>query len=164
MRVPIYQPITLYLAARPEEQITLTFPKVEEILGRKLPPTAFNNDTWWTNNPTGHSQAKAWLAAGFEMTDLDRQMQVVTFRRVRSAPGKHLSGLSEPHRMFKTEENIEKKPFRSPLWGALKGTFTIEPGWDLTKPALDSDEMEEMDTNLDRTADMIEQGLKGGKE
>jgi hypothetical protein len=66
--------------------------------------------------------------------------------------------------MFKTEENIEKKPFRSPLWGALKGTFTIEPGWDLTKPALDSDEMEEMDTNLDRTADMIEQGLKGGKE
>jgi len=43
--------------------------------------------------------------------------------------------------------------------GALKGTFTIEPGWDLNKPALDAEELEAMEANLDRTADLIARGL-----
>jgi hypothetical protein len=43
----------------------------------------------------------------------------------------------------------------------MKGTFTIEPGWDLTKPALDEEELEEMEANLERTADLIAEGLSG---
>jgi hypothetical protein len=42
----------------------------------------------------------------------------------------------------------------------MKGTFTIEPGWDLTKPALDAEELAEMEANLERTADLIADGLK----
>jgi hypothetical protein len=43
--------------------------------------------------------------------------------------------------------------------GALKGTFTIEPGWDLTKPALDEDELAEWEASLDRKADLIDEML-----
>ena len=43
----------------------------------------------------------------------------------------------------------------------MKGTFTIEPGLDLTRPVLDPDELAEWEANLDRTADMIEEGMTG---
>ena len=45
----------------------------------------------------------------------------------------------------------------------MKGTFTIEPGYDLTRPALDDDELAEMEANLDRLADMISEGKSGAK-
>jgi hypothetical protein len=51
------------------------------------------------------------------------------------------------------------KPRSHPLIGWMKGTFTIESGYDLTRPSLDDDELAEMDANLDRTADMVEQGM-----
>jgi hypothetical protein len=49
---------------------------------------------------------------------------------------------------------------KHPMAGALKGTFTIAPGWDLTRPSLDEDELAEMEANLDRTADLIDEGLR----
>lgn len=52
---------------------------------------------------------------------------------------------------------------KHPMAGALKGTFTIAPGWDLTRPALDEDELAEMEANLERTADMIDEGLRRKK-
>jgi hypothetical protein len=52
---------------------------------------------------------------------------------------------------------------KHPMAGALKGTFTIAPGWDLTRPSLDDDELAEMEANFDRTADLIEEGLRHRK-
>jgi hypothetical protein len=37
----------------------------------------------------------------------------------------------------------------------MKGTFTIEPGYDLTRPALDPEEIAEWEANLDRMADEL---------
>ncbi len=45
----------------------------------------------------------------------------------------------------------------------MKGTFTIEPGYDLTQPMFDDDEWAEIEANLERTADMIEQGMAKAK-
>jgi hypothetical protein len=52
----------------------------------------------------------------------------------------------------------EKKSRRSPLFGALKGTFWIDPDWDLTKPTLSEEEMAEWDASLDRKAALYEEG------
>ena len=65
-------------------------------------------------------------------------------------------GLAESQREFGVEE---VRTGQHPLIGCMKGTFTIEPGWDLTKPALDREELDAMEANLDRTADLIESGL-----
>jgi hypothetical protein len=107
---------------------------------------------------------KVWLAAGFETAKVDMSARKLVFRRVKpqaeNSPGSFSPGLSEPQRMFKKDESVEKKSKRSPLWGALKGTFTIERGWDLTKPALDPEDLAHWDARLDEKADLYEKGLR----
>jgi hypothetical protein len=79
--VSIYQPLGVYLARQPGPTHTLTFGQVEALLGRSLPAAASGGRRWWTNNP-GHSQADyGWLAAGWQMATVQRQRQMVTFRK-----------------------------------------------------------------------------------
>lgn len=53
-----------------------------------------------------------------------------------------------------------KKVDRHPAFGAMKGTFTIEPGYDLAQSPFSPEELAEMDANLERTADLIDAGMK----
>jgi hypothetical protein len=156
-----YAPLAHFLKTQAKDYVLMNFTEVEKALGSKLPPSAYDYQAWWSNyGGASHVQAKAWLDAGYETEQVDMTSQKLVFRKTRK-PVLKASGMSDVSHEFKPEDVGAKKPFRSPLWGALKGTFVIEPGWDLTKPALDPEELEEMDANLDRTADMIEQGLKG---
>lgn len=160
-----YDPLGVYLKKSDRNEIALTFSEIEKITGVSLPPKAQEHRAWWSNNPSNNVMTKVWLAAGFETAKVDMTAKTLLFRRVKpqekNSPGSFSPGMSEPHRMFKAEENTEKKSKRSPLFGALKGTFTIAPGWDLTKPALDPEELAEWEANLDRTADLIDEGLSG---
>ena len=50
--------------------VRLTFAeRLEQTLGRKLPASAHKFSAWWGNRKTsmkvGHTQAKAWMNAGF---------------------------------------------------------------------------------------------------
>jgi hypothetical protein len=153
--------------------VPLTFAEIEEIIGSKLPPSAYEHRPWWSNNPSNNVMTKVWLAADFETEQVDMTGRKLVFRNV----GKMMhefdeiareqgfdlttlaNGLAEEPREFRG--TVSKQPRRHPAFGALKGTFTIEPGWDLTKPAMDTDELAEWEANQDRQADMIEQGMKG---
>ena len=58
--------------------------------------------------------------------------------------------------MFKHENTFTppaQKVARHPAIGALKGMFTIEPGYDLTSPMMDDDEIAQWEAKLDRIAD-----------
>lgn len=75
-----YNPLRFYLAGRPEVAVRLSFRKIEEILGTKLPPSARIYHHWWANDATGnHSQAMAWLGAKRRVTLLDLIEQRVVF-------------------------------------------------------------------------------------
>lgn len=64
------------------KQITLTFEQVEEILGAKLPESATDLNTWWTNvQPKIQSHRTAWLKHGWQVIEFDQQAGWAKFIR-----------------------------------------------------------------------------------
>lgn len=47
------------------DSITLSYPEIENIIGTKLPKSAYTFREWWANG--GHSQAYAWMQAGWRV-------------------------------------------------------------------------------------------------
>lgn len=157
----LYEPLGQFLKKNGSGHIAMTFREVETVVGRKLPASAYRHRPWWANEERGHSHAKAWLGAGYETEQVDMAGMKLVFRR---ASGMEQKGMKESSRMFKSEENIEKKPRRSPLFGALKGTFIIEPGYDLTSPMYSDDEWAEIEKEMEEDWDVIDKGLSHGKK
>jgi len=81
--VPKYAPLTNYLKAMPRDKWSATFGEIERVLKFNLPPSAHRHDAWWGNSRRGnHSQAKAWLDAGWNVVSLDRAARRVDLARV----------------------------------------------------------------------------------
>ena len=63
-----YQPLTDFLLKQNGESVTISFDKINSILGFDLPPSASDTNaiTWWANDTKSHSQTNAWLNAGYK--------------------------------------------------------------------------------------------------
>lgn len=125
-----YEPLEQFLKSQTTSQVPMTFGEIERLLEGKLPTSAYRHRPWWANEAVGHSHAKAWLAAGYETAQVDMAARKLVFRRKST---KSRSGLSEPARPFLRDS---AKPMRHPLFGLLKGMFTITPDTDLMRPAM----------------------------
>lgn len=146
-----YDPLKAFLAARQKPRLRMTFEEVAKAAGTTLPASAYRYPAWWANDPAHHAQARAWTEAGYRSVNVDLEAQSVEFVRTE-AP---VRGVRE------MQETFDRKPEKvdaHPLVGWMKGTFTIEPGWDLTKPALDPEELAEWEASLDRKAELYAQG------
>ena len=77
-----YEPLRAHLASVSDPVVVMTYDEIEKLLGRKLPPTAYGDSwrQWWANTET-HSQALAWLRAGWRVTRPDLVNRTVEFRR-----------------------------------------------------------------------------------
>lgn len=85
----IYDPLRQYLLALPAAvgDKTLSFGELEHILGFELPDTARDRRQWWENpsSPTsGHSQARAWLGAGWKVDTVSFTGKWARFTRTAS--------------------------------------------------------------------------------
>ena len=84
-----YEPLELFLRGLPLEQqgISLSFRRIEEIIGASLPKSATDHRAWWGNqvDAKNRSQANAWLSAGFSVAGVQQGRGVgsVEFRRSR---------------------------------------------------------------------------------
>lgn len=67
-----------FLANSKEVYIELTFKQIEEILGDKLSPSAYQYEAYWHISPT-HTFPKTWLSAGYKMDKLVLREQKVSF-------------------------------------------------------------------------------------
>jgi hypothetical protein len=121
-----YDPLGDFLRAQKAARVPLTFAQIEKIVGTKLPKSQ-RYPAWWSNNPFNNVMTQVWLDAGFETEQVNVEGRKLVFRRV--AP---VVNASAPLGSDSQSEASE----RHPAYGWMKGTFTIAPGVDLTKPAM----------------------------
>ena len=149
-----YDRLGAYLRDQGQETVSMSFCDIERIVGHKLPKSQ-KHQAWWSNSTSNNVMTQVWLDAGYRSEQVDVARGKLVFHRVENA----ITGLQEETRMFKSAPTFTpplQKVARHPAIGAMKGTFTIEPGYDLTRPALDPDEIAEWEANLDRMADELE--------
>jgi hypothetical protein len=150
-----YDALGSFLRSQGGELVPMTFGEIERVTGTKL-PNSKQYPAWWSNNIWNNVMTKVWLEAGYRSEQVDIAHEKLVFRRDVSDQ----RNLKEDSQMF--EPAPKSSVFQGhPIVGALKGTFTIEPGWDLTKPALDEDDM---DAAIEKTADLIDKGFNGGPQ
>lgn len=82
-----------FLAGLPkvQKQVTLTFARIERILGEPLPPSATEYEQWWSGGHVKRGridatwqdqvQQRAWQDAGWAIEDVSLDMRTVTLRR-----------------------------------------------------------------------------------
>ncbi len=95
-----YAHLSIYLAgrARYRSQVTLPFNQIEEIIGDRLPSSAYNDRYWWSNT-WSRSHSEAWLTVGWSVQEVNMNRREVTFQKEEA------TGVKTP----------EKKRRRKPL-------------------------------------------------
>lgn len=82
-----YEPLETYLTERPSSQseVSLSFTEIEDLIGARLPKSAYTYREWWANqvDVSTRPQAKAWLNAAFEVESVQQRPNggSVVFRR-----------------------------------------------------------------------------------
>ncbi|KQY93358.1 hypothetical protein ASD21_11385 [Caulobacter sp. Root1455] len=80
MKPTKYEPLKRHLEGMFQHgEVRLSFAEIERILGFSLPPSAYDAQPWWSNTRAGHSQAAAWLDAGWKTATLDLAARQVSF-------------------------------------------------------------------------------------
>jgi len=69
-----------YLKNKKENVVTLFFHEIENLVGDKLPESAYRHRAFWSNTHS-HSVAFGWLDAGFKTISIDFNKQLVKFER-----------------------------------------------------------------------------------
>lgn len=73
-----------YLQSSTAPIVTLSFNDIEQIIGNTLPKSAYvHAEVWWANDYT-HSQAIAWIDAGYEtdyVTDTYKNEKITFVKR-----------------------------------------------------------------------------------
>ena len=75
-----YAKLNEYFSRRHEKRAQLTFEQIEQLIERKLPESAHNHRAFWANDPK-HSQAKAWMEAGWRVEAINIDEKTLYFVR-----------------------------------------------------------------------------------
>jgi hypothetical protein len=96
-----YNGLTKYLQFRGAftSIVTLTFARIDGIIGENLPMAAYKSEQWWANLPSAPN-TRGWLDAGWEVQEVDLKQGFVTFKKVK-----------EVIPVRKSSANQIKKPF-----------------------------------------------------
>jgi hypothetical protein len=146
-----YHPLFEHLLFNGHGQVTMTFAEIEAVLDARLPPSARNREEWWSNSPNGHSQARAWMRAGYKTSRVDLSGRKVTFtlkgwpegyRRPNRAGA--ATGLAEsPQAPLAGDTKELTQPTATehdhPLFGIWRDKMRLLPGYDYSRPAFESD-------------------------
>jgi hypothetical protein len=74
-----YFPLYEYLRLCEKVPLVLTFEKIERLIEKSLPKSAWRSRAFWSNRVSGGLQAKAWMEAGYHVIDVSFENKAVTF-------------------------------------------------------------------------------------
>lgn len=91
-----YNKLSVYLSQNNENKIILFFGEIEEIIGKRLPNSARNNNKfiWWSNDNSrnGHVQSKeGWLNVGYKVKTSLLTEEKVIFEKNNSIQNKEIN-------------------------------------------------------------------------
>ena len=77
-----YAPLNKHLAGIPKatKNYELSFDEITKVMGAPLPKSAYDHRAWWANTES-HSQALAWISAGWKVDGVDLDKKVITLVR-----------------------------------------------------------------------------------
>ena len=76
-----YDALREYLERSGRGTVSMSFEAISDLVGG-LPPSAFKYREWWANEREGrHVQARAWIAAGLHVSEVNLSRQTVTFQK-----------------------------------------------------------------------------------
>jgi hypothetical protein len=76
-----YSPLRRHLAAEVGPRADMTFAEIDELIGG-LPASARRHRAWWSNERDGrHVQARAWIDAGWIVSDVNFAAEWVRFTK-----------------------------------------------------------------------------------
>ena len=151
-----YHPLFEHLLFSGQGHQSMTFAEIEAVIGAPLPPSARQREEWWSNSPSGHSQARAWLRANYRTSNVDLAGEKVDFN-LEGWPGGYRRPNMAPHAVesfppgvgeaaqgsFEPMQEEDPAPGAAgqdhPLFGIWKGKVTLLPGYDYSKPAFEPD-------------------------
>lgn len=79
-----YHPLERYLRSLPasQEQVTLSFESIEQVLNDQLPPSAHEHRAWWGNQKRGTQvESISWMDAGWMVDTVNLREKWVRFVR-----------------------------------------------------------------------------------
>lgn len=135
-----YAPLGEYLERQQGDQVRLSFGQLENLLGFRLPKSAYSQRAWWSNNPDNNVMTKVWRRARFLTKSVDMDKHMVVFMRQKPKPPLSDGQKAEQAKSRESladlaARNGKRQAVRHPLRGALKGHLRLVGGTDLTKPA-----------------------------
>ena len=118
-----YAPLHSHLSNLDAREWATTFREVEKILGAKLPPSARTYQEWWNPSDRMHTQARAWMVAGWEPAIVNIRAETVVFRRSRSSAHRSSTPANRPNRVIapvsSTDTKASSARARPPFWRKL---------------------------------------------
>ena len=75
-----YEPLAEFLGSHKGDSCTLALAEIERIIAKPLPRSARTHPAWWGNDGT-HSQARAWMEAGWRARPASPDLDSVIFER-----------------------------------------------------------------------------------
>lgn len=78
-----YAPLHRHLASKAKDHKTyeMSFDEISTVMEAALPKSARDHRAWWANTES-HSQALAWISAGWKVDGVDLNNELIHFTRV----------------------------------------------------------------------------------
>lgn len=117
-----YSRLALHLHGQPAitEDIELSFARIEEIIGGRLPDSARVHRAWWANDTRSHVQARQWLDVGWRVSDINLREERITFTRMKGREQLYTRFFNELQTALRDKARFAMRPARAPgtswLW------------------------------------------------